>query len=53
MSWGILVIGAVVAFVIIIVVGLICVAGDGVFDEQDCRATVDRSNGLSEEREDV
>ena len=43
-----IVIIAVAIFAVLVVIGLLCIAADegDVYDERDCRATVDRSNGL-------
>ena len=54
MNWGVLIIGAIAAFAVVVIAGLICIASDerDPYDERDCRATVDRSNGLSGKREE-
>ena len=46
-----IVIVAVSIFAVLVVIGLLCIAADegDVYDEQECRATVERSNGLEDD----
>ena len=46
-----IVIIAIAIFAVLVVIGMLCIAADegDVYSERDCRATVERSNGLGEE----
>ena len=48
-AWIVLI--AIVIFAVLVVIGLCCIAADegDVYDEQECRATVERSNGLEDD----